>query len=64
MWLVPVRCPLCFDALTHLDEQLGRECVGLHGWLQASTLNELNQNHHDRNDQQHVNESAQGVRGD
>jgi hypothetical protein len=32
--------------------------------LQASTLNELNHNHDERNDQKHMNESTQGVRGD
>jgi hypothetical protein len=32
--------------------------------LQASTLNETNHYHHNRNDQENVNESAHGVRGD
>jgi hypothetical protein len=32
--------------------------------LEASTLDDLNQNYHDRYDQEDMNESAQGVRGD
>jgi len=29
-----------------------------------ATLNEINHYHHDRDDQENVNDSAQGVRGD
>jgi len=41
----------------------------LHGSIPASlegpaTLNEINHYHHDRDDQQNVNDSAHGVRGD
>jgi hypothetical protein len=32
--------------------------------LCASTLNDTNQNDHDRDDQERMNESAHGVRGD
>jgi hypothetical protein len=32
--------------------------------LKATTLNELNHNHYDRNNQEHVNEPAQRVRRD
>lgn len=35
-------------------------CLALH----ATTLNQSNQNHHHRDDQQNMNESAHGVRGD
>ena len=34
------------------------------GSLCASTLNDTNQNDHDRDDQEGMNESAHGVRGD
>jgi len=34
------------------------------GSLTASTLNELNHNHDDRDHQEDMNESAHGVRGD
>jgi hypothetical protein len=34
------------------------------GSLQAPTLNDTNQNHHDRDDQEDMNESAHGVRTD
>jgi hypothetical protein len=34
------------------------------GSLQASTLNDTYQYHYDRDDQENVNESADGVRGD
>jgi hypothetical protein len=36
-----------------------------YGMLQGpATLNEINDYHHDRDDQENVNDSAQGVRGD
>jgi hypothetical protein len=34
------------------------------GSLYASTLNDTNQNDHNRDDQENMNESAHGVRGD
>jgi len=38
--------------------------IAIPGSLQSSTLNEANQNHHHRDDQENVNESAHGVRRD
>jgi hypothetical protein len=42
---------------TSLDRKIPRS-------LRSSTLNDSDQYHHDRDDQENVNESAHGVRGD
>jgi len=53
-------------SVTRLQERgLGLLHEAIPGPLQGSgTLNEINHYHHDRDDQENVNDSAHGVRGD
>jgi hypothetical protein len=46
------------------DCKTGFSFLLLPGSLYASTLNDTNQNYHDRDDQENMNETAHGIRGD